>query len=134
MFVAVAVFVVITAAGIGLGVLSSGADAATPVVGTAVLALYAAAVVGIGHAIGGLFGTRFAAPIVVVFVIITWGIQLLGPVLGVPDLVRELALTSHYGFPMLGQWDPAGIVASIGLAIVGIAIGALGFQRRDVGG
>ena len=129
---AVAVFVVITAAGIGLGVLSSGADAATPVVGTVVLALYAAAVVGIGHAIGGVFGARFAAPIVVVFVIITWGIQLLGPVLGIPDVVRELALTSHVGQSMVGVWDPDGIVASIVIAIGGAAIGTWGFSRRDI--
>ena len=132
MLVAVGVFVGITAAGIGLGVLSSGADAVTPLIGTAVLALYAAAIVGIGHAIGGVFGTRFAAPIVVVFVIVTWGIQLLGPVLGIPDFVRQLALTAHFGQPMVGVWDPVGIVASIVIAIGGVAIGTWGFGRRDV--
>ena len=107
-------------------------DAATPVVGVAVLALYAAALVGIGHAIGGVVGTRFAAPIVVVFVIVTWGLQLLGQLLGLPDVVRQLALTSHFGQPMVGVWDPVGIVAAIVLAIGGVILGTWGFQRRDL--
>jgi hypothetical protein len=33
---------------------------------------------------------------------------------------------------MLGVWDPVGIVASLGLAVGGIAIGAWGFKRRDL--
>jgi len=88
--------------------------------------------VGIGHAIGGVVGTRFAAPIVVVFVIVTWGLQLLGQLLGLPDVVRQLALTSHFGQPMVGVWDPVGIVAAIALAIGGVALGTWGFQRRDL--
>ena len=55
-----------------------------------------------------MFGTRFAATVVVVFVIVTWFAQLLGPVLDLPDFVRELALTSHYGQPMVGEWDWSG--------------------------
>jgi ABC-2 type transport system permease protein len=132
MLASVAIFVALTAAGIGLGVMSSGTDASTPVVGVAVLGLYAAALVGIGHAIGGVVGTRFAAPIVVVFVIVTWGLQLLGQLLGLPDVVRQLALTSHFGQPMVGVWDPVGIVAAIVLAIGGVALGTWGFQRRDL--
>jgi hypothetical protein len=34
--------------------------------------------------------------------------------------------------PMLGQWDPAGIVASVVLAFGGVAVGAWGFARRDI--
>ena len=30
-----------------------------------------------------------------------------------PTFVHDLALTGHYGLPMLGQWDPAGVVASL---------------------
>ena len=55
------------------------------------LGLYAAALVGIGHAVGGLFGTRFAATVVVVFVVLTWFVQLLGPLLGLPQVLRDLA-------------------------------------------
>jgi hypothetical protein len=44
----------------------------------------------------------------------------------------ELALTSHLGQTFVGVWDPAGIVASIVLAVGGIAIGAWAFARRDL--
>jgi hypothetical protein len=33
---------------------------------------------------------------------------------------------------MLGQWDPAGIVASLVLAVGGVLVGAWGFARRDI--
>jgi putative exporter of polyketide antibiotics len=70
----------------------------------------------------------------VVFVIVTWFVQLLGPLLGLPEPVRQLALTSHYGQPMVGVWDPVGIVASLAIAIAGFAIGTWGFRRRDLRG
>jgi hypothetical protein len=35
---------------------------------------------------------------------------------------------------MLGQWDPVGIVASVVLAVGGVALGAWGFRRRDLRG
>ncbi len=134
MLVSVMLFVALTAVGIGFGVASSGSELGTPLVGALVLGLYAAALVGIGHAVGGLLGTRRAAAFVVVFVIVTWFVQLLGPLLGLPDLVRDLALTSHYGQPMVGVWDPVGIVASIVLAIGGIIVGTWAFARRDLRG
>lgn len=78
-----------------------------------------------------ILGTRFAATAVVIVVVVTWFIQLLGPLLGLPDPVRQLALTSHFGQPMVGVWDPVGIVASLVLAVSGVAIGTWGFARRD---
>jgi hypothetical protein len=33
---------------------------------------------------------------------------------------------------MVGVWDPVGIVASIVLAVAGIAIGSWAFSRRDL--
>jgi ABC-2 type transport system permease protein len=132
MLVNVAIFVAFTAVGIGLGVASTGSDPVTPLVGSLVLALYAAAVVGIGLAVGGLLGARFAAPVVVVFVIVTWFIQLVGPVLNLPTLVRQLALTSHFGQPMVGVWDPGGIVLALAITAAGIALGAWSFARRDL--
>ena len=98
------------------------------------LGLYAAALAGIGVAIGGLFRTSCAAPAVAIFTIVTWFIDILGPAFKLPDVVHQLALTSHYGFTMLGQWDPVGIVASVVLAVGGILVGAWGFQRRDLKG
>ena len=69
-----------------------------------------------------------------VFVIVTWFVQLLGPLLGLPQIVRDLALTSHYGQTMVGAWDPVGIVASLVLAVGGLAIGTGAFGRRDLRG
>jgi ABC-2 type transport system permease protein len=134
MLVNVAVFVTLTATGIGIGVATTESDLATPLVGSLVLGMYAAALAGIGHAVGGVLGTRFAATAMVIFVVVTWFIQLLGPLLGLPDPVRQLALTSHYGQPMVGVWDPAGVVASLLLAIGGVAVGTWGFARRDLRG
>jgi len=132
MLVNVAVFVALTAAGIGIGVATTGSDVLTPLAGALVLGLYASALTGIGLAVGGVLGTRFAATASVVFVIVTWFVQLLGPLLNLPDIVRQLALTSHYGQPMVGVWDSVGLVASIAIAIAGIALGAWGFARRDL--
>jgi putative exporter of polyketide antibiotics len=104
------------------------------VLGTLVLGLYGGALVGVGLAVGGVVGTRVAGTVVVVLVIVTWFIQLLGPLLGLPEPIRQLALTSHFGQPMVGVWDVAGIVISLALAVGGIAIGAWGFSRRDLRG
>jgi len=132
--VGVIVFTVMAMIGIAVGAMIAGSEIATPVVGTIVLGLYAAALGGIGIAVGGLFGTSYAGPFVAIFTVVTWFIGIIGPALNLPDLVHQLALTSHYGFTMLGQWDPVGIVASIALAVGGIAVGAWGFRRRDLKG
>jgi ABC-2 type transport system permease protein len=132
MLVNVGIFVALTAAGIGIGVATTASDVVTPLVGALVLGLYAAALTGIGLAVGGVLGTRFAASAVVIFVIVTWFVQLLGPLLNLPDFVRQLALTSHYGQPMVGVWEPVGIAASLLLAIGGVAVGTWGFARRDL--
>jgi ABC-2 type transport system permease protein len=128
----VAVIMALTVLGVGIGALMTGGDVLTPIVGTTVLGLYALAMVGVGVAVGGVFGTGAAAPTVALLTVITWFVGILGPALGLPDAVRELALTTHYGQPMLGVWDPVGIVASLGLAVGGVAIGAWGFKRRDL--
>ena len=134
MIVNVVIFLAITAVGIAIGVATTGSDVATPVVGSLVLGLYAAALIGIGHAVGGLVGTRFAGTFVIIFVIVTWFVQLLGTLLGLPQVVQDLALTTHFGQPMVGAWDSTGIVAAIALAVIGMAIGTWGFRRRDLRG
>jgi ABC-2 type transport system permease protein len=128
----VAVFVALAAAGIAIGASITGGDIVTPVLGTLVLGVYAVALVGIGVAIGGVVGMRFAAPAVALVTVITWALGIFGPALGLPDAINQLALTLHYGFPMLGTWDPAGVVASLVLALGGVALGAWGLQRRDL--
>ena len=133
-FVGVVVVTVMTMVGIAVGAIIDGSEIATPVAGTLVLGLYAAALVGIGIAVGGVFGTSYAGPFVAIFTIVTWFIGIIGPALNLPDIVSELALTSHYGFTMLGRWDAVGVAASIILAVGGVLVGAWGFRRRDLRG
>ena len=83
-------------------------------------------------AIGGVFRMSWAGPAVALITILTWFLDILAPAFDLPDVVHQLALTAHYGHTMLGQWDPAGIVASVVLAVGGVAIGAWGFRRRDL--
>ena len=132
--VGIVVFVVLAAVGIVIGASITGGDVATPVAGTFVLGLYAIALAGIGVAVGGLVSTGAAAPAVAILTILTWLIDIIAPPLGLPEAIQQLALTAHYGQPMLGIWDPAGVVASLGLGVAGVAIGAWGFARRDLRG
>ncbi len=124
--------VLLTALGIAIGGATSGGDLTTPLIGTLVLFFYGAALIGIGVAVGGLIGTRFAAPAVALVVLLTWFTQLLGPLFKLPDWVQQLAITNHYGQPMLGVWDWGGIAVSVAIALVGLALGAWGFKRRDL--
>ena len=133
-FVSVAVLVAVTAAGIGIGTLVAGGEVWTPVIGTLAIGLYAAAMAGVGMAIGGLIRPSLAAPAVLAITLITWLVDLVGGDLGIPDAIHQLALSTHMGQPMVGSWDPVGIVACLALAIGGLAIGTLGFARRDLRG
>ena len=132
--IGIALVVAMAAIGIGIGASITGGDIATPVAGTLVLGLYAIALAGIGIAIGGLVSTSAAAPAVAILTVLIWLIDIIAPPLGLPDAIAQLALTTHYGQPMLGVWDPAGILASVVLAVIGVAIGAWGFVRRDLRG
>ena len=46
---------------------------------------------------------------IVAVVIGTALVDLLGPALDLPDWLRQLALSTHLGEPMIGRWDAAGI-------------------------
>ncbi len=131
---AVLVMTTLVAIGIGVGSAFAGGDVATPVVGTFVLGIYAVGLIGIGVAIGGLWRSSIAAEIVALFVVATFLIALLAPPLELPDWVAQLALTTHFGQPMIGEYDPVGIVACLVLAVGGILVGAWGMRRRDVNG
>jgi ABC-2 type transport system permease protein len=132
MLVNVVVFVALTVVGISLGVASSGGDVATPAIGSLILGVYAVALIGIGMAVGGLFRTAWAAPFVVVFIVTTWFVQLLGPMLGLPEIVTDMALTSHFGQTMVGVWNIPGVIAALVIGVGGMAVGAFGFSRRDL--
>jgi ABC-2 type transport system permease protein len=129
---AVVVMTVLFAAGIGLGAASGGVAVGDAIVGSAVLGLYAAAIVGVGVAVGGVWRTSIAAEIAAMVVLVTYLIDLVAPPLNLPDWVHQLALTAHLGQPMVGVWDPFGIGACLLIAVGGIAIGAWGMTRRDI--
>jgi putative exporter of polyketide antibiotics len=129
---AVVVMTVLFSAGIGLGAASGGMAAVDPILGSAALGLYAAAIVGVGLAVGGLWRTSLAAEVAALFVVATYLIDLIAPPLKLPDWTHQLALSAHLGQPMIGAWDPVGIVACLVLAVGGILLGAWGMSRRDV--
>ena len=131
--VGAAIVTAMAATGIAIGSAMVGSEISGPVVGTLVLGLFAAAMGSIGIAVGGLTRTSIAAPVVAIVTIVTWFLDILGPAFGLPDAVQQLALTSHYGFTMLGDWDPVGVVTSIVFVLGGITLGAWGFRRRDLG-
>ncbi len=132
-FLAIAVMTAVLALGIGIGALAAGSDPLTPMAGTVVMGLYAAALAGIGFAIGGLFRASIAGEIVAVIVVLTYLLDLLAPALQLPDWVHQLAFTAHLGQPMVGIWDVGGMVACLVLVAGGLALGAWGIARRDIG-
>ena len=128
------VVTVIAALGIAIGTLMIGGDIGQPVLGTFALAAFAAAFAGVGVAVAGFWRASWAAPAVALLTILTWFVDTIVPAFKLPDFVRQLALSAHYGLPMLGRWDGAGLVASAVLAVGGIALGAAAFRRRDLRG
>jgi polyether ionophore transport system permease protein len=130
----IVVIVALTVVGIVLGTVLAGGEITTPAVGSLVLGLFAVAMAGIGFAVGGVFGAGAAGAVVAIATILTWFLDIIAPALGLPDAVHQLALTAHYGLPMLGRWDPVGIVASLVLLVGGLFVGAWGFARRDLRG
>lgn len=133
-YAAIAVLTVLVGVGIGIGSAITGGDVVTPVLGTVVLGLYAAALAGIGIAVGGVFRTSIAGEAVAVVVIATFLIDLLAPALKLPDWVRQLALTAHLGKPMIGEWDGVGVLLCLLLAAGGLVVGSWGLARRDLRG
>jgi ABC-2 type transport system permease protein len=129
---AVALAIALLAASVGMGTASAASEAVQPMAGTLALALYGLAMAGVGLAVGGLLRSSLAAPVVVAVAIGTFLVDILAQALRLPDWVRQLALSSHMGAPMVGSWDVTGIVACLILAIGGLVLGAWGMNRRDV--
>jgi ABC-2 type transport system permease protein len=127
--VLIATFIASAAA---LGAASLGNDPVTPFVGSYVMALYGTALAGIGLAVGGVFRPAFGAAVVLAITILSFLDVILATALKLPDWVADLALGAHYGKPIVGDWDVPGVVASIALALGGLAVGAWGLARRDV--
>jgi ABC-2 type transport system permease protein len=131
-YAAIALLTGIIALGIGIGAAIGGGDIATPVAGTVVLGLYALGLAGVGLAVGGALRPSIAGETIAAIVILTFVIDLVAPALHLPDWISQLALTSHLGQPMVGIWDPAGMIACVVLATGGLAIAAWGMRRRDM--
>jgi ABC-2 type transport system permease protein len=132
--VGIAVFTALSMVGIAIGAASAGGEIGAPVLGTLVLGIFAAAMAGIGVAVAGVVRTGLAGPVVALVTIATWFVDIIGPALKLPDWLHDLALTAHYGLPMVGHWDMAGVIVSVVVAVGGVGIGAWGFARRDLGG
>jgi ABC-2 type transport system permease protein len=133
-YLAIAVVAVIVALVTAIAIATTGGDVAAPFLGTSVIALYGIGLAGIGIAVGGLVRPSFAAPTVIVVLVGMLLIDILGPILDLPEWILNLSLARHYGEPMIGSWDPVGIIASLALAFGGLLIGAWGFSRRDLRG
>jgi ABC-2 type transport system permease protein len=129
---AVVVMTVLFAIGVGLGAASGGVSAGTAMLGSVSLGLYAIALIGVGIAVGGVWRTSLAAEIVALLVVATYLVDLLAPPLNLPAWVHQLALTAHFGQPMLGQWDVTGVILCIAMFVGGTVLGAWGVARRDV--
>ena len=127
--VLIATFIASAAA---LGAASLGNDPVTPFVGSFVMALYGTALAGIGLAVGGVSRPAYGAAAVLAVTILSFLDVILATALKLPDWVADLALGAHYGKPIVGDWDVAGVIASLALALGGLALGAWGLARRDV--
>jgi ABC-2 type transport system permease protein len=133
-FLAILLSAAIVSAATALGAAIQGSDPGQPARGAFVLALYGLAWAGVGFGVGGLVRSSLAAPTVIVLTIGSFLIELFATALKLPDWFGGLALATHYGRPLVGTWDPVGVVASLVLAFGGLAIGAWGLTRRDVRG
>lgn len=129
---AVAAVTIVLALSIAVGVASVGQDPLGPALGTAVLAAYGSALVGVGMGAGGCLGASGVGRVVGVVAVGTFLLDTLAPVLRLPDWVAQLALTSHLGEPLVGRWDEAGLLTCAVIAVAGLVLGAWGFSRRDL--
>jgi ABC-2 type transport system permease protein len=130
-FVSVVIMAGLFVLGVGLGA-GTVVDSSSAMLGSVSLGLYALALVGVGIAVGGVWRTSLAAEVVALLVVLTYLLDLLVPPLNLPGWLHELALTAHFGEPMVGSWDLVGVVACLVLFVGGTIVGAWGIRRRDV--
>jgi ABC-2 type transport system permease protein len=132
-YLAILLIAAVVALATALGAATQASDIATPTIGAFVLALYGVALAGVGIAAAGLARASIAAPVVILLTVGTLLITLFAVPLDLPEFVGDLALSSHFGSPLVGEWDLVGVGASIVLGIGGLLVGAWGLSRRDVG-
>lgn len=100
--------------------------------GGLVIGLYGAALAGVGILVGGALQPSWAGPAVAGLAIGMYILEVLGGILGLPEWAINLSLTAHLGQPIGGLYDAPGLIISSALAIGGLALGAIGFSRRDL--
>jgi ABC-2 type transport system permease protein len=133
-FASVAITTLVAGSLMALTVAAVGGDAVDPLFGSAVLALYGCAFVGIGLAVVGLGWPRLAPIVAGALSIASYLLGTLGNALRLPDWLIDLSLSEHIGRPMSGVFDLGGLAAMLLLATGGLLLGALGIARRDLHG
>jgi putative exporter of polyketide antibiotics len=129
---AVVVLTLVVAVMIAVGTVAVGGEAATPALGVGMLGLYAAALVGVGIAAGGLARANVAAAVAGGLGLANYLLDTIGTGLRLPRSILDLSLSSHLGQPMAGVYDPVGLIACAGLVVGGVALSAVGYARRDI--
>lgn len=132
-FVALGLTTLLMAAGVAAGTAAQGDPIDRPVLGVAIVGLYGMALAGIGLAVGGLIRPSLAAPVTAILTLGFFIVDLVGSILKLPESVISLDLNRHLGSPMLGEFDGLGIAIFLVLALGGLALGAFGLRRRDIG-
>jgi ABC-2 type transport system permease protein len=130
---AVAVLTLLTAVGVAIGAVVQGGEVAQPTIGVLVIGAYAGALSGIGLAVGGLVRPSLAGPVTVGLGLGFYLFELIGSILRLPEQVLNLALNRHLGQPIIGVYDGPGLLVCAVLAFGGLAVGAIGLRRRDIG-
>jgi len=133
-FAAIATLILIADLGVIAGAAIQGESGWDIALGVSVLGAYGMAIAGIGLAVGGLIRPGIAAPVTVGLGLGFYLLDLLGPLLRLPDQIVDLSLNRHLGRPILGDFDEFGLAICAVLAIGGLGLSAIGMQRRDVGG
>lgn len=133
-WVATGLVAIALAAGLAAGLAAIGEDPTVPAIGVVVLACYGVGLVGLGAAVGATVRPAAATVAVGSVAVGSFLVDTLAPFLGLPGWVPDLALTTHLGEPLVGRPDPLGVVASLALAVGGLAIGLVAIRRRDLAG
>jgi ABC-2 type transport system permease protein len=133
-YATVVLMLVVAALLIAPAIAGQGGAVLEPLLGLGVLGLYAAAVAGVGMAVGGTVRADLAAPVAGGLVIGSYMLELIGSILRFPEWLIGLSLNHHFGQPMAGTFDPFGVAVMTILAVGGLAVAALGLRRRDLRG
>jgi ABC-2 type transport system permease protein len=131
---AIALMIAVAALLIAPAITAQGGAIGTPLLGLGVLALFAAAIAGVGIGVGGLIRAELAVLAAGALVIGSYLLELIGSILRFPDWLLGLSLHHHFGQPMAGTFDPFGLALMAILAVGGLAVGTWGLSRRDLRG